>query len=180
MTIVCIASGPSLTAEDCALVERSGHPTVAVNDSWRLARFARWLFAGDIAWWRANINDVDIPAERWACMAQAASTFGINHFPAKEGWHSGQMALLFALAQKPRRVLLLGYDCSLAHGVHWHGPHKRTTNPDQKKVRRWLGQYARAAREARQAGVEVLNCSRRTELDWFPRVPLEEALAWTI
>ncbi|PNK93080.1 hypothetical protein CEQ28_023300 [Hafnia alvei] len=34
-------------------------------------------------------------------------------------------------------MLLLGYDCSLASGTHWHGNHVTLRNPDATSVSRW-------------------------------------------
>ncbi|MGQ6076331.1 hypothetical protein ACUNGR_13575 [Serratia sp. IR-2025] len=50
-TVVCVASGPSLTAADCALVEASGLPAIAVNNSWRLIPACAVIYAADCCWW---------------------------------------------------------------------------------------------------------------------------------
>ncbi len=165
-----------MTAEDCASVGRSGLPTVAVNSSWKLARFCDAIYAGDAAWWAEYGAEIDIPAERWSCTRQAAQRFGVNHHPAYGGYNSGMRAVQFAIWQGASRVLLLGYDCSLAHGSHWHGDHGKTKNPDAGKVSGWHGQFRQIAAEAKTAGVEVINCSRYSALGCFPRLSLEEAL----
>ena len=65
MTVCCIASGPSLTSADCALIEQAALPTIAVNSSWQMARFADVVYAADPAWWDHNQHLIDIDAERW-------------------------------------------------------------------------------------------------------------------
>ncbi|WP_376947077.1 hypothetical protein [Azorhizophilus paspali] len=165
-----------MEASDCETIEKAGIPAIAVNSSWRMARFAEIVYAGDACWWTAYGAEIDIPAERWSCTRQAAQRFGVNHHPAHGEYNSGMRAIQFAIWQGASRILLLGYDCSLANGSHWHGDHERTKNPDAKKVAGWHRQFAQVAAEARATGVEVLNCSRETALICFPRLSLEEAL----
>lgn len=173
--VVIIASGPSLTANDCALIEASGLPTIAVNSSWRLARFADVIYAGDEAWWGAYGHEVDIPAEKWTCSRQAAAKHRINHHNVVGPYNSAARAAQFAVERGASRVILLGVDCSLKHGIHWHGAHTKTKNPDQQKIKRWHKQFGVVKRMARET--EIINCSRYTELTCFPVRDLESVLA---
>lgn len=176
-TVAVIASGPSLTQEDCELIERSSFITVAVNSSWKMARFADVLYAGDFAWWKAHEHEITIPAQRWSCSRQAGLYFGAKLHDTYGGeFNSGQRAVQLAIEQGAARVLLLGFDASLRHGLHWHGPHEQTGNPDEMKVRKWHRQFAMVAAQAKRAGCEVVNCSRYTELSCFPLETLESAL----
>lgn len=175
-TVVCIASGPSLTAEDCAVVERACLPTVAVNSSWKLARFCDVIYAGDACWWAEYGDEIDIQAERWSCTRQAKQRFGVNHHQSGGPYNSGMRAIQFAMQQGASRVLLLGYDCSLVAGSHWHGDHHKTKNPDAQKVAGWHRQFAQVSAEAKAREVQVLNCSRYSAIACFPRLSLEEAL----
>lgn len=177
-TIAIIASGPSLTAGDCSLVEASGLTAIAVNSSWRLARFASILYAGDKAWWDAYGHEVDIPAEKWTCSRQAAAKHRINHHQAYGGYNSGMRAIQFAVERGASRIVLIGFDCSLANGLHWHGPHELTKNPDAAKVKKWHAQFKTVAALAKLLRCEVINCSRYTELTCFPTQELEAALEW--
>lgn len=172
-TVCCIASGPSLTAADCALVAAAGMPTVAVNSSWQRARFADVIYAADPAWWDHNKHLIDVPADLWSSYQSADTKYGINKHPVPPGPHnSGQRAIQFAIERGAARVLLLGYDCSIAAGTHWHGDHEKTKNPDAARCAIWLSQFAMI--ERKQA--EIINCSRETALACFPRMPLEQAL----
>lgn len=174
-TVACVASGPSLSVEDCLAVGLAGIPTIAVNSSWRLARFAEVVYAGDPCWWEVYGSEVEIMAERWSC-SRSSERYGCHHHPVGGAYNSGMRAIQFAIWQGASRVILLGYDCSLEHGTHWHGDHQKTKNPDRRKVTLWHGQFQAAAREAKAAGVEIINCSRDTALTCFPRMPLLEAL----
>lgn len=172
-----IASGPSLTAEDCALIEASGLPTIAVNSSWKIARFASVLYAGDACWWDQYGSEVDIEADRWTCSRQAAAKHRINHHQASGGYNSGMRAIQFAIERGASRIILIGFDCSLQGGIHWHGPHELTKNPDAARVRKWHGQFKTVAALANLRRCEVINCSRHTELTCFPVRDLESVLA---
>lgn len=175
--VVVIASGPSLTQEDCDLIEQSCFITIAVNSSWKMARFADVLYAGDLAWWKAYGHEVDIPAERWSCTRQATHHFRTKYHHTYGGeFNSGQRAIQFAVERGAARVILLGFDGSVRHGLHWHGPHDKTGNPDEVKVKKWRRQFALVAAQAKRAGCEVVNCSRYTELTCFPMESLENTL----
>ena len=169
MTVAIIASGPSLTQADCDLIEAAGIPTIAVNHSWKMARFADAVYAGDACWWDAYGHEVDIPAEKWTCSRQAAARHGIKHHVAYGSYNSGMRAIQLAIDLGAARIILLGFDCSLANGLHWHGAHDRTQNPDEAKVKKWHGQFRAVAALAKLRRCEVINCSRYTELNCFPR-----------
>lgn len=175
-TVAIIASGPSLTAEDCSLVEQAGIPAIAVNSSWKLARFCEVIYAGDVCWWDAYGKDIDIDAQLWSCTRQAVAKHKLNHHKAIGGYNSGMRALQFAIEQGADRIILLGFDCSLAHGLHWHGAHERTKNPDAGKVREWRRQFKQVSVKARMKGCEVINCSRHTELTCFEKRDLESVI----
>ena len=170
-TIVCIASGPSLTAEDCAAVRQSGLTTIAVNSSWKLAPFCDILYAGDVAWWEANIHEIDIPAAWWTCSQQASRRFDLNRHVAFGSCNSGLRAIQLAFELGAEQVLLLGYDCSVAHGTHWHGDHAATSNPTSVSCATWMRGFAQLPRRE-----QVINCSRETALTVFRRMSLAEGL----
>lgn len=178
-TVVCIASGPSLTREDCELVRLSGLPVVAVNSAWEFAHFCDVVYAGDVEWWKHNINKLTIPAERWGCLHSAESQYGIyRHGHYRQVTNSGARALEFIIDQKPARILMLGFDASIAKGTHCHGDHPKTGNPKKPTCDRWVRiHFPSVAAAALQLGVEVVNCSRDTALTCFPRMPLPEAIA---
>lgn len=176
--LFCIASGPSLTASDCELVRRSGIKTVAVNDSWKMARFCDYLYAGDFKWWKVNYNKIDIDAEKWTCSDRAANAYKINYHIAAGLYNSGMRAIQFGISKGFKSIAILGYDCSLKNGVHWHGEHKEPTlrNPNESKVKKWHDQFKRVSDNAKKQGVSIINCSRHTELTCFDKMTLEEAL----
>ena len=171
--VAVIASGPSLTAEDCEVVQRSGISTIAVNSSWRAAPWAAVLYAGDSCWWEHYGREAVITAEHWTASRQAAIRYGINHHRSVGVSNSGARAIRFALERGADQVLLLGFDCSVADGTHWHGDHPATGNPDAARCRQWMRGFLKIAAE--YPG-RVINCSRKTALDCFPRSTIGELL----
>lgn len=103
--------------------------------------------------------------------------------------NSGFQALNLAVLMGAARVILLGFDMGFGAGgeVHWHRPHAwrdpRTGsglhNPTQRLFDRWIRGFAAALPDLARAGVSVLNASRRTALDCFPRITPEDAFAET-
>ena len=158
-TFVCIASGPSLNQHDCDLVHAAGLPTIVVNSSWKLAPWADHLYAGDLAWWDANVADLPGGPKRWTCTRQASAKHGLNLHTAYGEYNSGLRAIQLAFQLGAERVLLLGYDCTIENGTHWHGDHKGTKNPDEALCRKWNAQHNRLLEKS-----QVVNCSRETAL----------------
>ena len=177
--LFCIASGPSLTAEDCELVRQSGAKIVAVNNSWELVPFCDYLYAGDEKWWKVYHETVaDIVAEKWTCNRSAHVKYGVKLHVAGGAYNSGMRAIQFGIMKGFKNIALLGYDCSLKKGVHWHGAHTRRFlgNPNELKVGKWHVQFAKIAKKAKDFGVKIFNCSKHTELDCFEKMHLEEVL----
>lgn len=171
--ICCIASGPSLTFEDCELVRLSGIETIAVNNSWQMAQFADHIYAGDRKWWDQYGAEIDIPAKKWTCSKGAAVAHGINYHRASGPYNSGMRAIQWAIDSGKKKIILIGYDCSVKNGTHWHGDHEKTRNPDEKRCQKWKKQFELIGRLAVSKNVEIINCSRHTELLCFKRLPLE-------
>lgn len=173
-TVVCIGSGPSLTQDDCDRVEASGLVTIVINSSWMRAPFAHYLYAGDYNWWKFNHQKIGGKAERWTSSYNASVQFNLRYHDSKETqWHSGLRAVKFAEFQGAAKVILLGFDCSVNKGVHWHGEHPHTSNPQAFTCNEWRKQFAKYAKEAK---IPIINCSRETALTCFPRANLEETL----
>ena len=177
--LFCIASGPSLTASDCELVRKTGVDTVAVNNSWEKAPFCNYIYAGDRKWWAEHGNDITIAAELWTCSKKAAQSFGVRYHQAGGAYNSGMRAIQWGIDKGFKCIVLLGYDCSIKNGLHWHGAHteRLLRNPTEEKVKKWHDQFYRVAKQAEKHGVDIWNCSRETDLKCFPRLHLEQAVA---
>ncbi len=74
--------------------------------------------------------------------------------------NGGFQALNLAIIWGAKRLLLVGYDMTLANGEHWHGRHPDgLNNPREHTVRRWL-----SARWSTPPGVEIVNCNPASAL----------------
>jgi len=198
-TVVCVASGPSLHLDDLALVRawRDAEPEVrkviAVNNA-GLEPFAPWadvLFAGDARWWRHYWRPIeDSTAELWTTSDAQADVPGMNWIRGLDndepgisaspnhihaGGNSGYGALGLAALWGASRVILTGYDMQRSpRAAHAHADHPRHLgNPDAGTLNLWVDRYAVAARDLRQRGIEVVNCTRSTALRCFDRQPLD-------
>lgn len=181
-TVVCIASGPSLTAEDCAAVRAAGHPAIVTNTTFRMAPWADVLFGFDSAWWRRhNVEVQRVFSGRRLTVSQIGARFGAESLYGapwfQQAGNSGASAIVLALAGGAGKVVLLGFDCGRGpqNEWHWHGDHP-TGMSNCATMARWPQQFALVAKRAKKQGAEVVNASRRTSLDCFPRADLQEAL----
>lgn len=178
-TVICIASGPSLTAEDCELVR--GRLAIVTNTTFRACPWAAALYAFDRQWWNRYIDEVrKVFAGRKFCQSQrlirkdiecARKILGFRSFG-----NSGACAASMAISAGAKRLVLLGYDCGYSDGrSHHHGDH-----PDGLRncdtMPRWPAQFERLAAYAVKRGVEIVNASRTTALTCFQRVDLADAL----
>jgi hypothetical protein len=103
--------------------------------------------------------------------------FGIKLFrPVESGpFNSGQRAIQLAAHLGANRVILLGYDCTLANGTHWHGRHPETMhNPVPREVGRWHTDFSSLVSELH--GIKIINATRHTALTCFPKTTIEAAL----
>lgn len=189
-TAVCLATGPSLVAEDVDYCQ--GKATViAVNDAWRLAPWADALIASDAAWWRHHQGVAAFPGLKF-CLEPSAATWGVQILRntgteglettdptgVRTGRNTGAAALNLAVQMGATRILLLGYDMAAPDEAHSHffGPHPQGLRGGSPYAL-FREMVATMVGPLRSLGVEVINCSRRTALACFPCQPLREVLA---
>lgn len=128
----------------------------------------------DTAWWRQHL------AEARQCFAgRLASPYvgrpaGVEYIKSEPQQNSGLGAIALAAGLGAQRIVLLGYDAQHTGGVtHWHGDHPAGLG-NACRAREWPAQAARLA--AKIGGVQVLNASRATAINCWPRVRLEDVL----
>jgi hypothetical protein len=186
-TIVCIAGGPSVTAADVDACHRPGIRVIAIKDAIRLAPWADVLYACDAKWWKYHAAALtfagpryalDPPAAPWATALVNTGYLGLELSPhgLRTGKNSGYQAINLAVHLGAARVVLLGYDMQpLGDQHHWFGPHPyRAVAPPYTD---FLACFRSLVIPLAEIGVTVVNATRRTVLEVFPRVTLEEALA---
>lgn len=181
--VVCLASGPSLTAEDCERVRESRHPVAVTNTTFRLAPWADVVFGMDMAWWKQYGKEVaEACSGRKFSTSHAARAFGAESlwqcswFPQLGASNSGCAVVALAIVSGASRIVLLGYDCQRTGGrAHWHADHPKPMG-NAASLKRWPRHFEHLAKDAQRAGCQVLNASRETAIKCFERVDLEAAL----
>lgn len=181
-TVVCLASGPSLTPGDVATVQMSGHVVIAVNCTFRVAPWAAVLYAMDRGFWQHYLPEIErtfsgarVGMHLMPARYRLATMKGVSGFRPYN--NSGAGAISLAQYGGASRVVMLGYDLQHTGGrAHHHADHPRPLgNARQTSVDRWLVRFGELRTRLDAAGVEYVNCSRATALDW-PRMTIEEAL----
>jgi hypothetical protein len=191
-TVLCLGSGPSLKLEDVEHARSRVDATIAVNDAWTLAPWATAIMASDAGWWIHNACMKQFPGLKF-CLEKSAALHCKNVVVLKrtgdEGLeldptglrtcrNSGGAAINLAVHFGAKRIVLLGYDMSTPHGLkreHFFGQHKfplRGGSPYPM----FRETFRKMTQPLIDAGVQVVNCSRYTELDAFPTRALEEEL----
>lgn len=128
----------------------------------------------DRSWWEVYWREVArVFKGRKVCHFR--NEFGADRVRFPHGGNSGAGAISLAAHLGARRIVLLGYDCQHAPDGrrHWHGDHPKQLR-NAGAVERWPEQF-RAVRD-RLSGVEIINASRASALDMFPRADLEDVL----
>lgn len=183
-TIVCLGTGPSLTAEDVAYVQGKAR-VIAVNNAYTLAPWADVLYAADVKWWGWHKGVPSFTGLKYACHPSAALRWsdvqmlrrtgldGLELDPrgVRTGFNSGYQAINVAVHLGAVKIVLLGYDMK---GSHFFGRHPDNTKPPFVLC---LKKFATLNAPLQALGISIVNATRQTDLLCFPRLPLEEALA---
>jgi len=191
-TVAILASGPSLAPEDVAYC-RGKATVIAVNDAVRLAPWADVLYSSDPGWWqkhkwmpdfagvRVKVDSVRAhsahkPPLEWNGVLSLRNTGkdGVEFSPdgLRTQINSGGAAINLAVHLGAKRIVLLGYDMGPS-GKRYHFHDEKNTYSAYDVFIKNIGTMAAPLAAA---GIEVVNCSRQTKLQCFPRMSLKEAL----
>lgn len=195
-TALIIGTGPS--AEEWPLdAAQERVRAIAIKSTWMLAPWADALYGLDKDWWIANrgvpafkglkftgspsVSNVyaDVRRIRLRTFAKilTAETGVVGCGLKTGGGHSGFQALNLAVQFGARRILLVGFDMTLANGAHWSRDNG-TGRPDAGRTASWREALDGCAGQFRELGVDVVNCSPRSALTAYPKVTLPEVLSW--
>lgn len=176
-TIVVLGTGQSLTQADVNYCIGKAD-VLAVNDAWKLAPWADWMYAADVQFWGMHHEAIkrDFKGECWTQSGEAAEWYGLNrihsfdapglsHDPKliHQGGNSGYQAINLAYHFGASRIVLLGFDL---YGTHFFGSHPRgLADPAQISFDYWLARFGALAEDLAWADVPVYNCSRPFVVD---------------
>lgn len=195
-TVACLATGPSLTREDCDALRDAGVKAIAINDAWRLAPWAHVLYSSDRLWWP---HYKGVPEYRGRRYGLGSSPGKSNHFHAypqisvlrnagydglelrpdglRNGRNSGYAAVNLAVHFGASRILLLGYNMGYPNGrAHFFGNHPPGLSQNESLYAGFRAVFETMVEPLRARGVVVLNCTRNSSLTTFPCVELQAAL----
>lgn len=127
-TIVCIGTGPSLTASQVEAARNKGFDLYACNNAIFLAPDAKLLYSVNKAWWDHYFDDVKrLPCEKWTTNREAAEAYSLNWIGERNelglsrdpgiihhGHGSGYSLVSMAYRNGAERIVLLGYDLKYA------------------------------------------------------------------
>jgi hypothetical protein len=101
---------------------------------------------------------------------------GIGSNPNKLSWgfNSGSAAINLAAHFGVRQIILLGFVMthSSPDTTHWHKGHGYA----RKSYRRFLKGFPAIAADAERLGIEILNASPTSTINYFPKIELKEVL----
>lgn len=184
-----LASGESMSRAVADQVRAAGIRTIAINTTWRLARWADLLYAADAPWWTmyhaevagAGFGGLKVCAEETPYQdvlhIEDSGKEGFDDNPAaiRSGGNGGYGGAHIAIHLGCDPILLCGFDMK---GGHWHGRHPEPLRDAGEGIfPRWIARFETLARELAKRDKTVLNCTPGSALRCFPMIQLEDALA---
>lgn len=201
-TIVCLGTGPSLTAAQVQTARDRGWPIFVCNDAFRLAPDCALLTACNWQWWDARWPEVKgLPCEKWTTRRESAEKYGLHWIaevnrpglstdPAllHHGHSSGYQLVGLAYRAGAERIVLLGYDLKFAPDYDGKARQIGST------PRHYFGEYPPELQHwpsvkvqggvhvelldlyqsvADQGAVEILNATPGSALRCFPKVDID-------
>ena len=202
-TVACIGTGPSLRREQISAARNKGFALVGCNFVWHDVPDLDVLWATNHDWWQSEWGSEleSYPAQKWTVSREAADKFSLNWIAEKDapglssdprvihhGHGSGYSMLNLAYLMGAARIVLLGYD--LKYAPDYDGRNRRIGS----SPRHYFGEYAphlqhwpsvcvkdgvhfdlvsRYGEVAKQAAVEIINCTPASALKCFPSMDIE-------
>lgn len=178
-----LGGGPSLL--DVDLWQLKGKNVIAVNNAYRVAPFAQFLYFMDGRWWDWHEEALQHwPNTMVTSCERAAETGRVkylkrgrrNVFDPRPGYiskgsNSGHGAICLATALGATRTILLGFDMHAEKGHNFHQEHGRVV-PETIYKSNYFISFEMLAPTLPE-GVEVINATPDSALKVFPYRPLE-------
>ena len=145
-------------------------------------------------WTHAVRSQHEFGGERWTGSIQAADRFnlrvvqtrmssgicpipGVIHEGANGGASSGYQAVNLAVHMHATRILLYAFDMGATGAGHWHGRHpEHLANIPAGGYGPFATAFNSMAQPLAEMGVEVINCSRASNITCFPFSTLQAEL----
>ena len=192
-TAVIVGTGPSANSEPLDQYRGKARFFV-IKGSWRLAPWADALYGIDRGWWIANTGCPKFKGLKFSPSPSACKVFGLRQIRLKAraeilsreigtvgcgqregGGHSGFQAINLAVQFGAKRIALIGFDMTLANGDRW-SEDKGVAKANAGRTESWRVQMDACAPQFERLGVEVVNCTMRSALTAYRKVPLAQVL----
>lgn len=190
--VAIVASGPSAKNAGCDMLRDRIH-VIAINESFRLVPWCEIVYGCDHAWWQLHkglpefkglkLSHDQIACREYKLQRVQIEVVGSNDLLVERpsyvgaGGASGFQALNLAVQFGATGIMMIGMDCNLDKGAHWHGRHPSPlNNPCQSNVNRWIKAFDGAAARIKALGVDVVNCSPTSNLTSYPKMTIPQAL----
>ena len=162
---------------------------LVINDNYRLAPWADWLYACDYGWWKYHAPRTTHMRQRWTQDKDAAEQFGLVYIASApkpglsrdpqlihQGCNSGYQAINLAYHFGGDPIVLLGYDMGATGDGHWFGEHAPEIESSFREFSIFRERFPPLAADLAAEGVRVVNCTAVTALSAFPCAKLEDVL----
>lgn len=192
-TVYIVAGGSSVGSQNLDLLR--GRKVIAINSSYETVPFAQYLFFADVRWYNDHRKRrwfLRFAGQKVTCSDAVENNPKVlrlrrvkpppgfveerNAVACQKSSMQGGMNMAVHLGAK--RLVLLGADgCRAPDGrTHHHAPHKWPNKPGNRTWDIQLPEVKLIAEPLKQRGIEVINTSPITRIDWWPKMTLEEAL----
>ncbi len=182
---VCVATGESLTQDDIDYCQGKAD-IYAVKEAIYSAPFAKVVYCADGDWWDLKKGLPSARAEKWTCSKEASLKYGLNHIDVKprelwsinkdylaSGGNSGFQTLNLAALHGYKKIVLLGYDYGFTAQKHFYDGTSLKRESRYSNYKEWLNHMRKAAN---LMNVEVVNCTRKSTIDCFPSMSIQDAI----
>lgn len=196
-TAVILASGPSMSKEVVAAIRPTLWRTIAINSTFRLARWAEILYCADNKYWmHPNNKDAlefgglkvtieDPRGERLpnddilVLRNDGVQGFTDDRSAIRHGNNSGYQSIHLAAHLGASKIILCGFDMRAVNDrQHWHGRHPDGLRDHGSSIYiGWLRSFDTLAPELKKRGIEVYNCTPQSALTCFEMMDLAEAIS---
>lgn len=190
-----IATGPQFNQETVdRIYDTDGYRFIGISDCYRLCPFVDFFYACDTRWWNVHYDKVmewdgsrngywcteTASKAKWQDLKLITGSSGNGwsdkqdkiHYGSNSGFQITNIAYLLGI----KTMILIGFNMMVVNKKsHFFGDHPEGLSRNSS-YQSFASQFKTI--NYKQAGVTVINTANPTKLDHFPKLPLDEAIAW--
>lgn len=171
--VTIIAPGPSLSNEDLNFVSTQDTDVIVVNNVYEVYPNYDYHVCCDKEFLQRHKENI-VPSKVYTSSSSIGKKLKCNYVSINKDEHfnSGALAIQVAITLGYKRIILLGFDCSLKNGLHYFGSHQEhdgLRDPKPHHTRNWKTTFLKYQK------YNIYNASAYSELTCFKRIPLIQA-----